>query len=314
MNVYHSLEAFKKLPYAVVTSGTFDGVHRGHQKILSRLREISQAQQGETVVLTFWPHPRLIVSEDSQNLQLLSTIEEKIALFEDLGIDHLIITPFTRAFSELSPEEFIQQVLVDRIGTKKFVIGYDHRFGRNREGSFDFLQKVAPSFGFDVEEIPRQDIDALAVSSTRIRNALSRGEVGTATELLGRPYSFSGTVVKGQQLGRTLGYPTANVEVRKTYKLIPGNGVYAVRVQQGNRTLPGMLNIGVRPTVDGHSRTIEVHLFDFNQDIYGEHLDIQVIAYLRPEMKFSGIEALVQQLHVDKEEAKRYLGTSQINP
>lgn len=307
MTVYHSLESFKKLSYAVVTSGTFDGVHRGHQKILSRLREISQVQQGETVVLTFWPHPRMIVSEDSQNLQLLSTIEEKIALFDQLGIDHLIITPFTRAFSELSPEEFIQQVLVDRIGTKKFVIGYDHRFGRNREGSFDFLQKAAPSFGFEVEEIPRQDIDALAVSSTRIRNALSKGEVGTATELLGRPYSLSGTVVKGQQLGRTLGYPTANIEVREAYKLIPGNGAYAVRVHQDNRTLSGMLNIGVRPTVDGQSRTIEVNLFDFNQDIYGEHLEIQVIAYLRPEMKFAGIEALVQQLHVDKQDAQRLL-------
>lgn len=309
MNVYSSLESFKKLPYAVVTSGTFDGVHQGHQKILSRLREISQTQQGETVVLTFWPHPRMIVSDDSQNLQLLSTIEEKIALFAQLRINHLIITPFTRAFSELSPEEFIQQVLIDRIGTKKFVIGYDHRFGRNREGSFDFLQKVAPSFGFEVEEIPRQDIDALAVSSTRIRNALSQGEVGTATELLGRPYSFSGTVVKGQQLGCTLGYPTANIEVRESYKLIPGNGAYAVRVSQGTRTVAGMLNIGVRPTVDGQSRTIEVHLFDFNQDIYGEHLDIQVTAYLRPEMKFAGIEALVQQLHADKKEAQRLLAT-----
>jgi len=303
MKVYRSLESFQKRPYAVVTSGTFDGVHRGHQKILSRLQEISAKQQGETVVLTFWPHPRMIVSNDSQNLQLLSTIEEKIALLGQLGIDHLIILPFTRAFSELSSEEFIQQILVDRIGTKKLVIGYDHRFGRNREGSFDFLQKVAPSYGFDVEEIPSQDIDALAVSSTRIRKALSQGEVATATELLGRPYAFSGTVVKGQQLGRTLGYPTANIEVRENYKLIPANGVYAVRVRQANHLLNGMLNIGVRPTIDGSSRTIEVHLFEFNQDIYGEHLEIQLMHYLRPEMKFAGIQALVQQLHRDKEAA-----------
>lgn len=307
MNVYHSLESFQKCPNAVVTSGTFDGVHRGHQKILSRLRELSDKQHGETVVLTFWPHPRMIVSDDSQNLQLLSTIEEKIDLFSQLGIDHLIITPFTRAFSELSSDEFIQQVLVDRIGTKKFVIGYDHRFGRNREGSFDFLRQVAPSYGFEVEEIPRQDIDALAVSSTRIRKALLRGETTTATELLGRPYAFSGTVVKGKQLGRTLGYPTANVEVRESYKLIPANGVYAVLVRQGPHLIKGMLNIGVRPTVGGDSRTIEVHLFDFKEDIYGEHLQVQVLYYLRHEMKFDGISALVQQLHADQESALHYL-------
>ncbi len=307
MNVYHSLESFQKRSYAVVTSGTFDGVHRGHHKILSRLREISAQQQGETVVLTFWPHPRMIVSDDSQNLQLLSTIEEKIDLFSQVEIDHLIITPFTRAFSELSSEEFIQQVLVDRIGTKKFVIGYDHRFGRNREGSFDFLKKAAPSYGFEVEEISREDIEALAVSSTRIRKALLRGEVATATELLGRPYAFSGTVVKGKQLGRTLGYPTANVEVRDSYKLIPANGVYAVMVRQGDQFIKGMLNIGVRPTVGGDSRTIEVHLFNFKENIYGEHLEIQVMHYLRPEMKFDGIPALVQQLHIDQEAALLYL-------
>ena len=307
MKIYHSLESFQKRPYAVVTSGTFDGVHRGHQKILSRLREISDKQKGETVVLTFWPHPRMIVSDDSQNLQLLSTIEEKINLFSQLKIDHLIITPFTRAFSELSSDEFIQQVLVDRVGTKKFVIGYDHRFGRNREGSFDFLQKVAPSYGFTVEEIPRQDIDALAVSSTRIRKSLLQGKVATANELLGRPYSFSGTVVKGQQLGRTLGYPTANLEIKESYKLIPANGVYAVWVRKDNQLLKGMLNIGIRPTVDGNSRTIEVHVFDFRQDIYGEHLEIQIVDYLRPEMKFDGIQALVQQLHLDKVAALGHL-------
>jgi riboflavin kinase / FMN adenylyltransferase len=308
MNVYHSLESFQKRPYAVVTSGTFDGVHRGHQKILSRLQELSAKQQGETVVLTFWPHPRMIVSDDSQNLQLLSTIEEKIDLLSRLEIDHLIITPFTRAFSELSSEEFIQQVLVDGIGTKKFVIGYDHRFGRNREGSFDYLQKVAPSYGFEVEEILRQDIDALAVSSTRIRKALLQGEITTATGLLGRPYAFAGTVVKGKQLGRTLGYPTANIEVREAYKLIPANGVYAVKVRQGTHLLMGMLNIGIRPTVGGDSRTIEVHLFDFQEDIYGEHLEIQVMHYLRPEMKFDNISALVQQLHADQGAARQYLG------
>ncbi|TDB64476.1 bifunctional riboflavin kinase/FAD synthetase [Arundinibacter roseus] len=309
MKVYHSLEAFQKLPNAVVTSGTFDGVHKGHQQILSRLIEISQKRQGQTVVLTFWPHPRLIVSEDSQGLQLLSTIEEKIELFSSLGIDHLIITPFTRAFSELSSIDFIQQVLVDRIGTKKIVIGYDHRFGRNREGSFDFLQRKAPSFGFEVEEIPRQDIDALAISSTRIRAALLHGEVEIAQELLGRPYSFSGVVVKGKQLGRTLGFPTANIEIREMYKLIPANGAYVIETSLRGKRYGGMLNIGVRPTVDGLSRTIEAHLFDFSGDIYGEKLSIRLLHYLRPEQKFENIQGLIQQLAEDKQSAIDYLSS-----
>ncbi len=309
MKVYHSLDTFDKLPKAVVTSGTFDGVHKGHQKILSRLKEINIQQQGETVVLTYWPHPRMIVSDDSQDLQLLSTIEEKIELFEALGIQHLIITPFTRAFSELTPTEFIQQVLVDRIGTKKFVIGYDHRFGRNREGSFDFLQKKAPSFGFEVEEIPRQDIDELAISSTRIRNALQLGDIEVANGLLGRPYPISGVVVKGKQIGRTLGFPTANLEVKENYKLVPANGVYAVNVRHRGQLLGGILNIGIRPTIDGTHRTIEVHLFDFDQDIYGERLQILLHKFIRPEKKFESLDALVAQIKEDKTVATKYLST-----
>lgn len=307
MKVYHTLESFEPLPSVVVTSGTFDGVHQGHRKILSRLSEVAAQQRGETVVLTFWPHPRMVVSEDSHGLQLLSTIEEKIELFRELKIDHLLISPFTRAFSELSPTEFIQQVLVDRIGTKRFVIGYDHRFGRNREGSFDFLQKVAPDYGFQVEEIPRQDIDELAISSTRIRKALLAGEVQIANDLLGRPYRFSGVVVKGKQLGRTLGYPTANIDVKENYKLIPANGVYAVKVQHQENIHNGMLNIGIRPTVDGTSRTIEVNLFDFDQDIYGERLTVELVAYLRPEMKFGSLEQLVAQIEKDKMKAVQAL-------
>lgn len=303
MKVYHNLESFEQLPNAFVTSGTFDGVHQGHRKILSRLSEVAAQRHGETVVLTFWPHPRMVVSEDSQSLQLLSTIEEKIELFRDLEIDHLIISPFTRAFSELSPTEFIQQVLVERIGTKRFVIGYDHRFGRNREGSLEFLKKVAPDFGFEVEEISRQDIDELAISSTRIRKALLVGDVLEANGLLGRPYQFSGVVVKGKQLGRTLGYPTANIDVKVNYKLIPANGVYAVKVLHQEKTHNGMLNIGIRPTVDGTSRTIEVNLFDFDQDIYGERLTVELVAYLRPEMKFENLEALVAQIEMDKQTA-----------
>ena len=303
MNIYHSLDAFEKLDYAVVTSGTFDGVHIGHKKILSRLREISQLSGGQTVVLTFWPHPRTVVSEDSQSLQLLSTIEEKIALFAQLGIDHLAIIPFTRSFSELSSEDFIRQILVDKIGTKKLVIGYDHRFGKNREGSFEFLKENCSQYGFEVEEIPRQDIEDMAISSSRIRKALVTGQIHEANELLGRPYSISGTVVKGKQLGRTIGFPTANLHPEESYKLIPQNGVYAIRAIYKDEIFKGMLNIGVRPTVDGTSKTIEANLFDFNREIYGEELRVELLHYLRPEQKFDGLPALVAQINLDKERA-----------
>lgn len=306
MKIYHSLESFQKLSYAVVTSGTFDGVHLGHQKILARLKEISALNGGESVVLTFWPHPRMVVSEDSQGLQLLSTLEEKIDLLTDLGIDHLLIVPFTRSFSELSCEDYIQQILVDQIGTKKLVIGYDHRFGRNREGSFDFLKKNAPHYGFEVEEIPREDIEEMAISSTRIRHTLSSGHIEEANSLLGRPYSISGTIVKGKQLGRQLGFPTANIQVNSFHKLIPTNGVYIIRAIYDKVSYQGMLNIGTRPTVDGTIRTIEANIFDFDKDIYGEKLQIELLKYLRPEQKFDGLDALIAQISKDKEAAKGY--------
>jgi riboflavin kinase / FMN adenylyltransferase len=308
MNIYHSLDSFHKLEYGVVTSGTFDGVHLGHKKILSRLKEISAQSGGESVVITFWPHPRMVVSEDSQGLQLLSTIDEKIELFAQLGIHHLAIIPFTRSFSELSSDEFIKQVLVDKIGTKKLVIGYDHRFGRNREGSFEFLQKNCATYGFEVEEIPREDIEHTAISSSRIRKALVTGHVHEANELLGRPYSLSGTVVKGKQLGRTIGFPTANLHVHESYKLIPMNGVYVINAIYEGQRYQGMLNIGVRPTVDGTIRTIEAHLFDFDKEIYGEDLNLELLHYLRPEQKFEGLDMLVKQINIDKENSLVYFG------
>lgn len=307
MKIYHSLDSIHKLPNAVVTSGTFDGVHVGHKKILSRLNEISQQSGGESFVLTFWPHPRMVVSEDSQGLQLLSTIDEKIELFSQLGIQHLAIIPFTRSFSELSSEEFIQQVLVDKIGTKKLVIGYDHRFGRNREGSFEFLQKNCSQYGFEVEEISRQDIEDMAISSSRIRKALLTGQITEANELLGRPYSISGTVVKGKQLGRSIGFPTANVHPHESYKLIPQNGVYIIEATYNGESFKGMLNIGVRPTVDGTSRTIEANLFDFDSEIYGEDLRLDILHYLRPEQKFNGLPALIGQLELDRKSTLSYL-------
>ncbi len=300
MKVYHSLDDFKRLDFGVVTSGMFDGVHQGHTRILSRLREISEAHHGETVVLTFWPHPRMVVSDDGPHLQLLSTLEEKTALLENLGIDHLVILPFTRTFSELSCAEYVRKILVDGIGTKKLVIGYDHRFGRNREGNFEYLRQHEQVSGFEVEEIPRQEIDELAVSSSRIRNHLKTGRIGEANELLGRPYSFSGTVVKGKQLGRTIGFPTANIQLHEDYKLIPANGVYVITATHNGQPYHGMLNIGTRPTVDGTYRTIEANLFDFEKDIYGEILAVELLKYLRPEQKFESLEALTAQIRLDK--------------
>lgn len=310
MEIYHSLDQIKKLRNAIVTSGTFDGVHIGHQKILARLNETSQADNGESVVLTFWPHPRMVVSDNRYSLHLLSTIDEKIELLASLNIDHLVIIPFTRSFSELTSIEFIQQILVEKIGTKKLIIGYDHRFGKNREGSFEFLKANCHQFGFEVEEIPRQDIEDMAISSTRIRKNLLHGNITEANELLGRNYGMSGIVVKGKQLGRTLGFPTANIQISEEYKLIPENGVYIINAIYGGNRFNGMLNIGVRPTVDGIARTIEANLFDFEKDIYGEELTIELLEYLRPELKFDSLEELMKNIQIDKQNSIHYFNSN----
>jgi len=317
MNVYHGIDSLTPLPHAVVTSGTFDGVHRGHQKILTRLTEVARANGGESVVLTYWPHPRTVVSNDSQNLRLLSTLEEKIELLDQAGVDHMVVIPFTRSFSQLTSEEFIQMVLIEKIGTKKLVIGYDHRFGRDREGGFDYIQAHQADYGFEVEEIPRQDIDAVGISSSKIRTALAEGNVRAANLFLGRTYNLTGTVVKGRQLGRTIGFPTANLQVDDPIKLIPANGVYAVEVlhneqRLGVPTLGGMTNIGFRPTVAGENQTIETYIFDrstarFDLDIYGEHITLCFREFLRPEQKFSGLPALVEQLKNDEQKARELL-------
>ncbi|TAH07746.1 MAG: bifunctional riboflavin kinase/FAD synthetase [Runella slithyformis] len=307
MKVYHHITDFQTLPNAIVTIGTFDGVHLGHQKILKRLVEIAELTKGETVVLTFWPHPRMVVSKDSQNLRLLSTLDEKIEFLSQNGVQHLVVIPFTREFSELSSEEFVQQILVETIGTKKLVIGYDHHFGRNREGSFEYLQQNALRYGFEIEEISRQEIDNLTVSSTKIRQALLEGNIQTANELLQRQYSFTGLVAKGRQLGRTLGFPTANVQVSEAFKLIPADGVYAVRVQVRHQMYGGVMNIGLRPTVSGMGRTQEVHIFDFNEDIYGEKIVVVLVAYIRAEQKFEGLDALKAQIELDRMAAIQHL-------
>jgi riboflavin kinase / FMN adenylyltransferase len=310
MKIYHGLEDFVKLNYAVVTSGTFDGVHVGHQKILRRLQEIAQTCGGETVVITFWPHPRLVLHPEDTTLKLLNTFEEKAEYLRELGINHLIRIPFTKEFSQLSGEDFIHSILVDTIGTKKLVIGYDHHFGKNREGSFEQLKADAPRYGFEVEEIPKQEVDHLGVSSTLIRKALEEGNVDIATPLLGKPYSITGRVVPGDKLGRILGFPTANVEIDTKFKLIPSDGIYAVTVKHEHSPYQGMMYIGNRPTINGSKRNIEVNIFDFNKEIYGEAITIYFHKLLRSDTRFQNLEQLKEQLAQDKIAAMEYLRKS----
>jgi len=307
MKIYEGLSDFPKLSNAVVTSGTFDGVHLGHQKILQRIREIARSINGETVLITFWPHPRLVLYPDEHNLRLLSTFEEKAKLLRQLGIDHLVTIPFTKEFSQLSSKEFIETVLVDTIQTKKLVIGYDHRFGKNREGSFEYLQAHHEEYGFDLEEIPRQDVEDIGVSSTKIRHALETSDIETAINYLGRPYELNGLVIKGQQIGRSIGFPTANIHIPNDYKLIPKDGVYAVEALVNGVLYKAMLNIGNRPTVNGTQKTVEANLFDFQGDLYDKQITIYIKAFLREEKKFDGLEALKQQLFLDQKNAKNFL-------
>lgn len=299
MKVYRSLDEFENKGNAVVTTGTFDGVHYGHQKIISRLKEVATQYRGESVIITFFPHPRLVLFPEDNDLKLINTLEEKIALLEKAGIDHLIIIPFTKEFSRLSSLEFIQEILVNKIGTKKLVIGYDHHFGKNREGSFEHLKLYAPEYGFEVEEIPGQDINDVAVSSTKIRNAILNGNFEIANRYLGYPFNINGKVAKGDQIGRTIGYPTANIQVPESYKLIPGDGIYAVKVNVNNSDYFGMLYIGNRPTVNGLNKVIEVNIFDFNEDIYDKNIAVEFHKYIRGDKKLNGLDELKAALAED---------------
>lgn len=303
MKIYQQLTDFHPPHFSVVTSGTFDGVHLGHQKILRRIQELASSKQGETVLLTYWPHPRLILQPQDKSLRLLSTLSEKVKLLEEMGVDHLIILPFTEELSQMSSAEFIQTILVEKIQTKTLVIGYDHKFGKNREGTFEYLQSHSHLFGFAIEEISRQDVDDLGVSSTKIRTALAQGDISTANKYLGRPYDLSGQVVKGQQIGRSLGFPTANIQIAYDYKLLPRDGAYAVHAEVNSIQYKAILNIGDRPTVDGEKKTIEAHLIDFEGDLYGQDLRIYFQEFLREEKKFESLDALKNQLVVDRERA-----------
>ncbi|HEY4151200.1 MAG TPA: bifunctional riboflavin kinase/FAD synthetase [Chitinophagaceae bacterium] len=313
----HNLPGFRK---AVVTIGTFDGVHLGHRQIIDQLKKEALAIGGETVVVTFHPHPRKILP-GHQPVPLINTLAEKTELLEAQGIDHLVVVPFTPAFSSQTAEQYVESFLIARFHPHTVIIGYDHRFGQNRLGDFHLLEKYAAAQAFKLIEIPRQLIDTVTISSTRIRTALLEGHVTEACRLLGYDYFFEGAVVEGNKLGRTLGYPTANLEVEEDV-LVPGNGVYAVRCKllatsydqesaandsqltaRSPQLLKGMMNIGVRPTIGGVKRVIEVNLFDFNQDIYGQKLRVYIKAYLRGEQKFAGLDKLKEQLAKDKEAA-----------
>lgn len=309
MKIYNHIDDFVKISNAVVTIGTFDGVHIGHQKIISRLLEVSRQIQGETVILTFFPHPRMILHPEDHEIKLISTMSEKAEQMEKLGIDHLIITPFTRDFSNLSPQDYIRNILVDKIGTKQIIIGYDHRFGKDREGGMEELQRFSKDLDFEIEEIPEQDINDVAVSSTKIRTAILSGDVRTAHDFLGYSFHLSGKVIKGDQLGRTLGFPTANLFIEETYKLIPADGIYAVRVkiESRERTVNGMAYIGHRPTLNGMTRNIEVNIFDFNTDIYGVRLRIDFLQFIRGDEKFNSLDELKAQLAKDETAVRNIL-------
>lgn len=309
MRVHTRLRDFQGVPRPVLTTGTFDGVHHGHRSILKRLTELARREGGESVLFTFHPHPRMVLNPGDTSLKLLNTVEEKTALLAEAGLDHLLVVPFSREFSQLAAEEYVQRILVERIGVHAVVIGHDHRFGRDRAGDIRLLRRMGAAHGFITEEIPAREVDHITVSSTKVRRALAEGDVDTARELLGYAYPLSGVVVKGDQLGRTMGYPTANIGAMDPYKLVPGHGVYVVSVLVQGGEHRGMLYIGQRPTVAhaaGHT-TVEVNIFDLDRDLYGEAISVRFLHRIRGDMRFEGLDALRKQLDRDRETSLRYL-------
>ncbi|MBF8151217.1 bifunctional riboflavin kinase/FAD synthetase [Winogradskyella sp. F6397] len=292
----------------VTTIGTFDGVHIGHQKILKQVVALAKKQGYIPVVLTLFPHPRMVLQKDD-SIRLLNTIDERIELLKSHGIKEVVVKKFTKAFANLSAHDYVKQILVDELHTKHIVIGYDHHFGKNRSANINDLKAFAERYDFDVEEISAQDLKDVTVSSTKIRTALNQGEVDLANSYLGYNFFITGTVVKGKELGRTIDFPTANINVTATYKLIPSDGVYVVKSKIENKTVFGMMNIGSNPTVDGKTRSIEVHFFDFSQDIYNAELKIEFLKRLRSEQKYENLEALKIQLKKDMANASSYINT-----
>ena len=301
---------YKLLSNSVVTIGTFDGVHIGHKKIINRLVNIAKQEGLQAVVLTFFPHPRMVVQSDTK-IKMLNTIDEKNKLLEQQGINHLVIKKFTKDFSRLSAQEYVRKVLVETLHVKHIIIGYDHHFGRNRTANIHDLKAFGEIYDFKVTEILAQEIDEVTISSTKIRQALNSGDVKTANTFLGYNFMISGTVVKGKGIGKTLNFPTANIRISESYKLIPKHGVYVVKTRILNTTVFGMMNIGVNPTVNGKLRSIEIHFFDFSQDIYGVYLEIEILKRLREEQKFDSLAELEKQLLKDAVVSKQFL--QQIN-
>ena len=308
MEIIHSIFDFKPTQKSIVTIGTFDGVHIGHQKIIQELIDEAKASNKKSVLLTFFPHPRMVLQKDV-SIKLINTIDERAKHLENLGLNYLIIHPFSKEFSRLTALDFVRDILVNQLNTSKLIIGYDHHFGKNREGNIEQLTEYSHLYDFTVQEILAQDIDEVSVSSTKIRKALASGELKTANKYLGYLFSITGVVVNGKQLGGKIGFPTANIDIAETYKLVPKTGVYVVKSTINNDTVFGMMNIGNRPTVNGEHQTIEVHFFDFNQDLYQKELTIELLYFLRDEHKFNSVDDLIIQLKIDKENSLNYINT-----
>ncbi|MCB9252398.1 MAG: bifunctional riboflavin kinase/FAD synthetase [Flavobacteriales bacterium] len=307
MQVINDLSTFKNTKTAIVTQGTFDGVHSGHAQILSNIVSVARESDGSSILITFHPHPRHVLFNPDNKIQLLTSFDEKVELLSKTGLDYLIVLPFDEAFSKMDAFHFVRDILVHKIGMNKMIVGYDHRFGRNREGSFQDLIEYSQLFNYEVSEIPPHDIDEAIVSSTKIRSSLLSGDLETATSFLGRKYSLFGKVIHGKNLGHELGYPTANLDVRDPNKLIPLDGVYAVEVEHRGKRYTGMLNIGNNPTIEGAERSIEVHIFDFNKDIYDEELKVDFVKRMRDEIKFNDLVELKEQLKSDEIIARNIL-------
>lgn len=309
MKLFHSINDFQSTKKTILTLGTFDGVHIGHKKILDRITQHTENGKYESLVLTFFPHPRMVLQEKSE-IRLLNTIGEKIKLLEATGIENLVVHPFNESFSRLTADEFVRTILVEKFQIQKIIIGHDHRFGRNRTANIDDLIAFGIEYGFEVEQISAEEIQDVSVSSTKIRKALNEGNMALANEYLGYSYFLNGTVAKGKQLGRTIGFPTANIHIEEDYKLIPKIGVYVVKAIVNEETVFGMMNIGFNPTVNGEKQTIEVHLFDFDKDIYDQNIEVSLLHYIREEQKFSSLDALKAQIAQDKIDSLAFIGSS----
>lgn len=302
LKIYHSLEEYNNTKRSCITIGTFDGVHTGHKKVIENLVKIAKSKKVLSVVLTFFPHPRMVVQNNS-NFHLINTINERIELLSKTELDVLIIQEFTKEFSQQSALFFVRNILVNKLYLSHLIVGYDHRFGKNREGNFEQLQEYGHTYDFLVSQISKREIDEIAVSSTKIRTAILKGNIEKANTYLGYCFSIYGTVVSGKKIGSSIGFPTANIQVDANYKIIPKTGVYVVKSFLEDKCVYGMMNIGHRPTVNGKSQTIEVHFFDINKNLYGKNLTIEILHFLRNEQKFHSIENLQQQLHKDKKQA-----------